>query len=71
MEMEHDTPINKTLDENSTMQYKAPKAEQEDFESEQAKKEVSESMKRKAITQSVMKSQSEYNKNLAETTKYR
>ena len=59
MEMEHDTPINKTLDENSTMQYKAPKAEQEEFESEQAKKEVSESMKRKAITQSVMKSQSE------------
>ena len=69
--MEHDTPINKTLDENSTMQYKAQKAEQEEFESEQAKTEGLESMKRKAITQSVMKSQSQYNKALAETTKYR
>jgi len=33
VEMENDTPINKTLNENSTMQYKAPRTEQEEFES--------------------------------------
>ena len=60
VEMGNDTPINKTLDENNTMQNEAPRAEQEEFESDQANKEVSESRKRKAITQSVMNKQSEY-----------
>lgn len=64
VEMDNDTLINKTLDENSTMQYKAPRAEQEEFESEQANKEASESRKRKAIRQSVMDNQSEYNKKM-------
>lgn len=64
VEMENDTPINNTLDENSTMQYKAPRAEQEEFESEQANTEVSESRKRKAITQSVMNNQCQYNKKM-------
>ena len=49
MKLESDIPVNKTLDENSVMQYKAPRAEQEEFESEQANK-VSGSRKRKAIT---------------------
>jgi len=64
VEMDNDTLINKTLHENSTIQYKAPRAEQEEFASEQANKEVSESRKRKAITQSVMDKQSEYNKKM-------
>ena len=64
VEMDNDTLMNKTLDENSTIQYKAPRAEQEEFESEQANKEVSESRKRKAIRQSVMDKQREYNKKM-------
>ena len=64
-EMKNDTPINKTLpDENSMVQLKTPRAEQEEFESKQANKEVVESKKRKAITQSVMEKQSEYNKKM-------
>ena len=64
VEMENDTPINKTLNENSTMQYKATRAKEEKCESEQANKEVSESRKRKAIAQSVMDNQTEYNKKM-------
>ena len=64
-EMENDTPINKTLlDENSMVELKASRAKQEEFESEQTNKEVVESNKRKAITQSVMEKQSEYNKKM-------
>ena len=55
--------------ENSMVELKTPTAEQEEFESKQANKEEVESKKRKAITQSVMEKQSEYNKrwNWAET----
>ena len=44
------------------VELKTPTAEQEEFESKQANKEEVESKKTKAITQSVMEKQSEYNK---------
>ena len=46
------------------VELKTPTAEQEEFESKQANKEEVESKKRKAITQSVMEKQSEYNKKM-------
>ena len=61
VEMENDTTINKTLDENSIMQYKATRAEQEELEREKANKNVSESRKKSNTTISHVR---QYNKEI-------